>query len=320
MPKKNQATPMHIVLDTESHPSISLFWKRHGLNIMEQLAPCEFSSTTPMRSLEDSLQEAITEGGETIILLGTPDISFRGLNFFMSLTEEVRCQLKIAFWPLTPLEVNAWIFSSSKRLLTTLHVFKAENVVPMDVVQVQYRGTHLRTFYFWNSFNLTQNNLGVRTNLYIDEKSQQHHGVAFYTVSFHETLLDSLSVIPEALTRPQKLQVQLVTGTPFGMHFPSWVNRVMPSINPFYGDYLQEQGTRVEIQANGETLMLQLPGSIEMVQEVYFKVISRTLPLIVPVRPVRNLEAVRGNLLELPSRGAVATGRKSLSPSLKNPR
>ena len=92
--------PMHLILDSYSHPGISMFWKRHGLGIMEQLVPTEFFFTDSDTPLEKLVEREIWSGWKKIILIGSPSSIRRGFNTLMHASSECRSTLEIGFWPL----------------------------------------------------------------------------------------------------------------------------------------------------------------------------------------------------------------------------
>ena len=55
---------MHLILDSYSNPGISMFWKRHGLGIMEQLVPTEFFLQTVIHHWKNLLKEKYGQDGK----------------------------------------------------------------------------------------------------------------------------------------------------------------------------------------------------------------------------------------------------------------
>ena len=51
--------PTYLILDIFSHPGILIFWKRHGLSVMEQLVPNDFLFTTGDTPLEKLIEKEL---------------------------------------------------------------------------------------------------------------------------------------------------------------------------------------------------------------------------------------------------------------------
>ena len=92
--------PTYLILDIFSHPGILIFWKRHGLSVMEQLVPNDFLFTTGDTPLEKLIEKEIWAGWKKIILIGTPSSIRRGFNIVMNASEECRNSLSVGFWPI----------------------------------------------------------------------------------------------------------------------------------------------------------------------------------------------------------------------------
>ena len=201
--------PMYLILDSYSHPGISLFWKRHGLRIMEQLVPNEFFFTTGDTTLEKLVERQIWSGWKKLILIGSPGSIRRGFNTLMQASEECRSTLEIGFWPLDLQELAASISQSSFHLRPVLQVFKAGHTLLVDVMKVQFLAPELETKYFWNDFVINSTQANAETTIYIDGQNSQVNGKFRCRILFHDESLNSLTMHPGKLTRTPVLKVYL---------------------------------------------------------------------------------------------------------------
>ena len=201
--------PMYLILDSYSHPGISLFWKRHGLRIMEQLVPNEFFFTTGETQLEQLVERQIWSGWKKLILIGSPGSIKRGFNTLMQASEECRSTLEIGFWPLDLRELAASISQSSFHLRPVLQVFKAGHTLLVDVIKVQFLAPELETKYFWNDFVINSSHANAETTIYIDGQNSQVNGKFRCRIAFHDESLNSLTMHPGKLTRTPVLKVYL---------------------------------------------------------------------------------------------------------------
>ena len=200
---------MHLILDSYSHPGISLFWKRHGLRIMEQLVPNEFFFTTRDMPLEKIVEREIWSGWKKLILIGSPSSIRRGFNAIMQASDECRSTLEIGFWPLDLQELAVSISQSASNLRPVLQVFKAGHTILVDVMKVQFLAPELETNYFWNDFVINSTQTNAETTIYIDEQNSQVKGKFRCRIVFHDETLNSLTMHPGKLTRTPILKVYL---------------------------------------------------------------------------------------------------------------
>ena len=139
----------HLILDNYSHPGISIFWKRHGINILKQLAPNDFLFTTAKNPLEKIIEKEIWSGWKKIILIGTPNSINRGFNTIMSSSQECRSSLSVGFWPLNLITILNYVSKSSLNLKPILQVFKTGHTILVDIPKVQFISKLLICLHFY---------------------------------------------------------------------------------------------------------------------------------------------------------------------------
>ncbi len=302
--------PIHLILDAHFQPGVSLFWRRHGLRVMEQLVPAEFSCTSGKQGLETVMGQAIWAGWKKIILIGTPHSIQRGFNVLMHATPECRNSLEMGFWPLKWVELPMNLFPLSANLGAILQVFKAGNTLPVDVMKIQYLSPKLETAYHWNELQLNCRMDSAETRLYVDEKDHCIEGGFRGTISFQDQALSSLTITPGRLTKPQQLRVYLHTrGQPQSKS--SWFGTLMRLGKPNVD--MLGAGTQVEIQGNWANLNLK--ELAEPVQAIHCEIIRRAFPLIIPVMPIKTREFAREKLFNYRPQGVVATNRQAVAKS-----
>jgi len=251
--------PMYLILDSYSHPGISLFWKRHGLRIMEQLVPNEFFFTTGETQLEQLVERQIWSGWKKLILIGSPGSIKRGFNTLMQASEECRSTLEIGFWPLDLRELAASISQSSFHLRPVLQVFKAGHTLLVDVIKVQFLAPELETKYFWNDFVINSSHANAETTIYIDGQNSQVNGKFRCRIAFHDESLNSLTMHPGKLTRTPVLKVYLkreagLTTIGLFKEMKQWFEKKGNAND----ETLLKTGKQIEVQGNWANLTLDV--------------------------------------------------------------
>ena len=286
---------MHLILDSYSHPGIALFWKRHGLRIMEQLVPNEFFFTTGDMPLEKIVEREIWSGWKKLILIGSPSSIRRGFNAIMQSSDECRSTLEIGFWPLDLQELAVSISQSASNLRPVLQVFKAGHTILVDVMKVQFLAPELETNYFWNDFviNCTQTN--AETTIFIDEQNSRVNGKFRCRIVFHDETLNSLTMHPGKLTRTPILKVYLRRETGLTtIDRLKQIKRWLAAEKKNIGDEaLLKTGKQVEIHGNWANLTLDVLAMQDTVQSVHFEVARKSFSLIVPAKPIQTLESTK---------------------------
>ena len=304
--------PMYLILDSYSHPGISLFWKRHGLRIMEQLVPNEFFFTTGETQLEQLVERQIWSGWKKLILIGSPGSIKRGFNTLMQASEECRSTLEIGFWPLDLRELAASISQSSFHLRPVLQVFKAGHTLLVDVIKVQFLAPELETKYFWNDFVINSSHANAETTIYIDGQNSQVNGKFRCRIAFHDESLNSLTMHPGKLTRTPVLKVYLkreASLTTIGLfkEMKQWFEKKGNAND----ETLLKTGKQIEVQGNWANLTLDVSGMQDTVQSVHFEVARKSLSLIVPAKPIQTLASTKKILPAFRPTGAIANNRDS---------
>ena len=304
--------PMYLILDSYSHPGISLFWKRHGLRIMEQLVPNEFFFTTGETQLEQLVERQIWSGWKKLILIGSPGSIKRGFNTLMQASEECRSTLEIGFWPLDLRELAASISQSSFHLRPVLQVFKAGHTLLVDVIKVQFLAPELETKYFWNDFVINSSHANAETTIYIDGQNSQVNGKFGCRIAFHDESLNSLTMHPGKLTRTPVLKVYLkreagLTTIGLFKEMKQWFEKKENAND----ETLLKTGKQIEVQGNWANLTLDVSGMQDTVQSVHFEVARKSLSLIVPAKPIQTLASTKKILPAFRPTGAIANNRDS---------
>lgn len=304
--------PMYLILDSYSHPGISLFWKRHGLRIMEQLVPNEFFFTTGETQLEQLVERQIWSGWKKLILIGSPGSIKRGFNTLMQASEECRSTLEIGFWPLDLRELAASISQSSFHLRPVLQVFKAGHTLLVDVIKVQFLAPELETKYFWNDFVINSSHANAETTIYIDGQNSQVNGKFRCRIAFHDESLNSLTMHPGKLTRTPVLKVYLkreagLTTIGLFKEMKQWFEKKGNAND----ETLLKTGKQIEVQGNWANLTLDVSGMQDTVQSVHFEVARKSLSLIVPANPIQTLASTKKILPAFRPTGAIANNRDS---------
>ncbi|MDP7046517.1 MAG: hypothetical protein VYA44_04480 [SAR324 cluster bacterium] len=303
--------PMHLILDSYSHPGISLFWKRHGLSIMEQLVPNEFFFTTGDTPLEKLVEREIWSGWKKIILIGTPDSIRRGFNTLMQASRECRSTLEIGFWPLDLQNLATCISQSSLFLKPVLQVFKAGHSVHVDLMKVQILAPELETRYFWNDFEINSTQTAAQTTIFIDEQNSELSGKFSCRIAFHDEILSSLTMHPGKLTRTPVLKIYLkrevsLTAKERFKQLRKWLAVETKSAEK---ETLLKTGKQVEVQGNWANLTLNVAAIQESVQSMHFAVERKAFSLIIPAKPIQSTESIRNIIPAFRPRGVIANNR-----------
>jgi hypothetical protein len=305
--------PMHLILDSYSHPGISLFWKRHGLSIMEQLVPNDFFFSTGDTPLEKLVEREIWSGWKKIILIGTPNSIRRGFNTLMQASRECRSTLEIGFWPLDLQNLATCISQSSLYLKPVLQVFKSGHTLHVDVMKVQFLAPELETRYFWNDFVINSILPDAETKIFIDEQNSEVKGKFSCRIAFHDETLSSLTMHPGKLTRTPVLKVYLkredtLTATERFKQLRKWL--AAEKINA-EKEKLLKTGKQVEIQGNWANLTLNIAAIKDSVQSVHLQVERKAFSLIIPAKPIQSTESIRNVIPAFQQRGVIANNREA---------
>ena len=304
---------MHLILDSYSHPGISLFWKRHGLRIMEQLVPNEFFFTTGDMPLEKIVESEIWSGWKKLILIGSPSSIRRGFNAIMQAGHECRSTLEIGFWPLDLQELAVSMSQSASSLMPVLQVFKAGHTLLVDVMKVQFLAHELETNYFWNDFVINSTQTNAETTIYIDEQNCQVKGKFRCRIVFHDETLNSLTMHPGKLTRTPMMKVYLkretgLTAIERLKQIKKWLAGEKKNIED---EALLKTGKQVEIQGNWANLTLDVLAMQESVQSAHFEVARKSFSLIVPAKPIQTLENTKKIIPVFRPTGVIANNRST---------
>ncbi len=303
--------PMHLILDSYSHPGISLFWKRHGLSIMEQLVPNEFFLTTGDTPLEKLIEREIWSGWKKIILIGNQNSIRRGFNTLMQASRECRSTLEIGFWPLDLQNLATCISQSSLYLKPFLQVFKAGHTLHVDVMKVQFLAPEMETRYFWNDFEINSTLSTAETTIFIDAQNSELSGKFTCRIAFHDETLSSLTMHPGKLTRVPILKVYLkrehtLTATERFKQLSKWLAVEHKTAEK---EKLLKTGKQVEIQGNWANLTLNVAAIQDSVQSVHFAVERKAFSLIIPSKPIQSTESIRNVIPAFRPRGVITSNR-----------
>ncbi|MEE2717290.1 MAG: hypothetical protein VX610_07675 [SAR324 cluster bacterium] len=307
------AHPLFLIVDTRN-PRTALFWRRHGLRIMEQLVPGEFVSTAQGGALEAVYSRAVLDGWGRIVVIGSPDSVNTAFQVLMGVASETREKLQAGFWPLGKVEFLKYLLQPTQALSAILQVFRSAHTIPVDVMQVQYLTPKMETGHAWCDFVVDTAHPSAATTTYVDEQDRQYRGRMRFRIALHEEPLNSLTMNPGRLVRSPKFRVygeKLLSahdllGSVKNLADPQGAN-----------EQLLESGRQVEIQGNWANLTLHLEGVRLPVQSVHLQVRRKAFQLIIPVMPIRQKEPLRERLLAFPAREAVATSRELSPKSLR---
>jgi len=303
--------PMHLILDSYSNPGISMFWKRHGLGIMEQLVPTEFFFTDSDTPLEKLVEREIWSGWKKIILIGSPSSIRRGFNTLMQASRECRSTLEIGFWPLNLQKLASSITQSPSSLRPILQVFKAGHTLKVDVMKVQFLTPALETRYFWNDLVINSTQSNADTTIYIDEQNSRVGGKFRCRITFHDETLSSLTMHPGKLTRSPVLKVYIKREP--GINITELLNQCRQWFS-FDKEISEEEtllktGKQVEVQGNWANLTLDVAAIKDSVQSVHLNVDRKSFSLIVPAKPILIPESARKMIPAFRPTGVIANNR-----------
>ena len=305
--------PTHLILDNYSHPAISLFWKRHGLSIMEQLVPNEFLFSNGDNQLEKIIEKEIWSGWKKLILIGTPTSIRRGFNTIMLASPECRSTLKLGFWPINFHKFVSFMSKSPSNLRPILQVFKAGHTLNVDVPKVQFLAPKLETRFFWNDFVINSTQDSAETNFFIDEQNTHVSGKFSSQIAFHEEVLDSLTMHPGKLSRSPILKVFInkdnsLTSPKKLTKFKNWFSNKKLTNEK---ETLLKTGKQIEIQGSWANLSLTLPGIQDTVESVHFEVERKSFPLIISAKPIQTDESIRNYLPTFHPSRVIANNRRN---------
>ena len=303
--------PMHLILDSYSNPGISIFWKRHGLGIMEQLVPTEFFFTDSDTTLEKLFEREIWSGWKKIILIGSPSSIRRGFNSLMQASRECRATLEIGFWPLNMQNLAANITQSPSSLRPILQVFKAGHTLKVDVMKVQFPTPSLETRFFWNDLLINSTQANAETTIYIDDQNSQVGGKFRCRFAFHDEKLSSLTMHPGKLTRSPVMKVYIKRES--GIDIKGLFNQCRHFIS--FDKVISEEekllktGKQIEVQGNWANLTLDVAAIKDSVQSVHLNIDRKSFSLIVPAKPILIPESARKIIPAFRPTGVIANNR-----------
>ena len=305
--------PMHLILDSYSHPGISMFWKRHGLGIMEQLVPTEFYFTDSDTPLEKLIEREIWSGWKKIILIGTPNSIRRGFNTIMLASQECRSTLEVGFWPLDIQNISKHLIKSSINLRPVLQVFKAGHTIHVDVPKVQFLAPKLETRFFWIDFVIKSTQTAAETTIFVDGQNSNLSGKFTSRIVFHEEPLNSLTIHPGRLTRTPVLKVFLKKGISLTTkeelyRIKDWLSNNKTKTEM---ETLLKTGKQIEVQGNWANLSLNIPVIKDTVQSIHFEVERKSLPLIIPAKPILKNETSRKIIPAFRPSGVISQHRET---------
>ena len=303
--------PMHLILDSYSHPAISMFWKRHGLGIMEQLVPTKFFFTDSDTPLEKLVEREIWSGWKKIILIGSPSSIRRGFNTLMQSSRECRSTLEVGFWPLNMQKLAASITHSQSSLRPILQVFKAGHTLKVDVMKVQFLTPSLETRYFWNDLVINSTQSNADTTIYIDEHNSQVGGKFRCRIAFHDETLNSLTMHPGKLTRSPVMKVYIKREPRLNFSELFYQCKQWFSFDKEISDEetLLKTGKQVEVQGNWSNLIVEVAAIKDSVQSVHLSVDRKSFSLIVPGKPIFIPESARKMIPAFRPTGVIANNR-----------
>ena len=288
-----------------------MFWKRHGLGIMEQLVPTEFFFTDSDTPLEKLVEREIWSGWKKIILIGSPSSIRRGFNTLMQASRECRSTLEIGFWPLNLQNLAASIIQSPSSLRPILQVFKGGHTLKVDAMKVQFLTPALETRYFWNDLVINSTQSNADTTIYIDEQNSRVGGKFRCRIKFHDETLSSLTMHPGKLTRSPVLKVYIkreprINITEFLKQCRQWFSFDKETSEE---ETLLKTGKQVEVQGNWANLTLDVVAIKDSVQSVHLNVDRKSFSLIVPAKPILIPESARKMIPAFRPTGVIANNR-----------
>ena len=287
--------PTILILDYYSHPRIFLFWKRHGLSIMEQLVPNNFLYTTANNTLEKLIEKETWSGWKKIVLIGPPNSIRRGFNTIMSLSQECRNSLSVGFWPLNYKTLLNYFCKSSLNLRPILQVFKTGHTIHVDVPKLQFLSSKKETIYFWDYFVINSTHNSAKTTIFIDEQNFEINGKFTSRIVFHDEFLNSLTMQPSKLTKYPLLRIYLNRDISLTSikDFSDLKNFLRKNVFWTGKEKLLKTGKQVEINGNWANLSLRLKEIKDTVESAHFEVDHKSLPMIIPAKPIQTYESVR---------------------------
>jgi len=287
--------PTHLILDNYSHPGIFMFWKRHGLSVMEQLVPNKFLYTTANNPLEKLIEKEIWSGWKKIILIGSPNSIRRGFNTIMSSNQECRNSLSVGFWPLNYKTLLNYFFKSSLNLRPILQVFKTGHTIYVDVPKLQFLSSKKETRYFWDYFVINSTHNSAKTTIFIDDQNFEINGKFTSRIVFHDEFLNSLTMEPSKLTKSPLLRIYLNRDISLISikKFSEFKNFLRKNVIWTGRERLLKTGKQVEINGNWANLSLRLKEIKDTVESVHFEIDHKSLPMIIPAKPIETYESIR---------------------------
>lgn len=296
-------TALHLMLDFK-HPYLRLFWRRHGLRIMERLTPAALSFVTAQTMLEQELRKVLQSGGKRLIILGSPALLSQTFHLLMKEFEQGHSSCEVGFWEVRKAEALSSLFQSSENFTPLLHTFRNGHAVPVNVIKARYteHDHELTTAYFWNELHVYAGGPRSRSLVTIGEDEWSHNGKVRYRLSLHQEPLHSWRINHSNLLKANYLQV--FSSTPASAS-PS---KITP--NPSNGEVWLNKGEFVQLHGNYLRIAEPNAGWVADTQQLQVEVLPRSLYLLIPMIPVRSAEPARANLLAFKPRPLVVASRQ----------
>jgi hypothetical protein len=296
---------LHLIID-DRDAHLRLFWRRHGLKILEQLVPSELSFLRAHVSLEQELRRALPRSDARLILLGSPAMLGRAFNTLMQLHEERPHQREVGFWELRKREAYLSLFQSSERFRPLLHTFRNGHSVPVNVIKARYTNTHeqLATAYFWNELHVYAAGNPSHSMLSMGEEEWTHEGKVRYRLTLHHEPLHSWRINHSNLLKANYLQAyaSAAASPRTGSSKPRRQNA---------REFWLSKGETLQLRGNFLRMSEPNAGWLADTQQLQLEVLPRCMHLLIPMMPVRTAEpARRGTLLDFKPRKLVAVNRQ----------
>ena len=298
----------HLILDNYSHPEISMFWKRHGLSVMDQLVPNDFLFTTKYNPLEKLIEKEIWSGWKKIILIGNPNSIRRGFNTIMNSSQECRNSISVGFWPLNLITLLDYFSKPSINLRPILQVFKAGHTILIDVPKVQFISPKKETRYFWDCFVIKSTKNSAKTTINIDNQNFEINGKFKCRIIFHDEFLNSLTMNPNKLMKSPLLKIYLKKNISLTSikNFSEFNNLLKNNYFWTRKEKLFKTGKQVGINGNWANLSLGLQEKKDATESAHFEVDHKSLPLIISTKPIPTNESTRNIIPEFRPSSAIA--------------
>lgn len=306
--------PTHLILDNFSHPGITMFWKRHGLSVMEQLVPNDFLFTTADRPLEKLVEKEIWSGWKKIILIGTPSSIRRSFNIIMSASEDCRHSLSVGFWPINFRTLTNYLIKSSLNLRPILQVFKAGHTIYVDIPKVTFHTSKKESKVFWKNFFINSTHNSSKTSISADDYNFVINGKFSCRIGFHDENLNSLTMHPGKLTRAPLLRVFLKQNISMNLKQNLFrKNKLKINFNIFpRKDNFICIGKSVLINGNWANLSMGFTEIKDTVESVKLEIKQKTLPMIIPAKPIYSDEKISNIIPKFRPSNVIVNNQKNM--------